>query len=125
MGVGGRGARSWRTRHSSAGRRGAEEARALAGEVTGGGGRGARRWWGGVRRSRKRCSPVGEAWGGGGRGAMSDSVRSSGAGSGVAGSIRQCEVRRVARGRTSGMGRARAWGRSIGRVRFCWNLGSR
>jgi hypothetical protein len=95
-GVGGRGVGSWRTRHSPAGRHETEEARALAGEAMGGGGRGAHRWWGGVRRSRKQCSPVGEAWGGGGRGAMSDSVRWGGAGSGVAGLIRQREVRRVA-----------------------------
>jgi hypothetical protein len=57
-GVGGRGAGCRRTRHSPAGRHGEEEARALAGEATGGGGRGTRRWWGGVRRSKKWCSPV-------------------------------------------------------------------
>jgi hypothetical protein len=48
----------WR---SLAGRCGAEEARAPEGEAMGGGGRGARRWRGGVRRSRKRRSPTREA----------------------------------------------------------------
>jgi hypothetical protein len=72
-----------------------EEAGALAGEATGGGGRGARRWWGGARYSRKRCSPVEEAWGGRGTGAMS----------GVAGSVGQCGVERVAwAGRARGVG---------------------
>jgi hypothetical protein len=66
--------RTWR---SLAGRCGAEEARALEGEAMGGGGRGARRWRGGVRRSRKRRSPTREAQEEGGRGA-----RSGGAGSG-------------------------------------------
>jgi hypothetical protein len=107
--VGGRGARYRRTRRSPTGRRGAEEAWALTGEATGGGGRGAHRWWGDARHRRKRCSPVGKAWGGGGRGAMSGSVRSGSAGLGcvgseVAGLIGQREVRRVTRGRTGGMG---------------------
>jgi hypothetical protein len=65
MGTDGRGAGCRRTRRSPAGRRGAEEAGALAGEATGGGGRGAHQWWGGARHSRKRCSPAREAWGGG------------------------------------------------------------
>jgi hypothetical protein len=56
-----------RMRRSLAGTRGAEEARASVGETVGGGGKGAHRWWDGVRRSRKRRSPVGEAWGRGGR----------------------------------------------------------
>jgi hypothetical protein len=61
-------------------------------------GRGACRWWGNVRRSRKRCSPVGEAWGKGGRSAMLGSARSGGvglgcAGSGVAGSIERRRVK--------------------------------
>jgi hypothetical protein len=60
-GVGGRGARCRRMRRSPAGRCGAEE----AGVLMGGGGRGARRWWGDARCSRKRCSPTREAWGGG------------------------------------------------------------
>jgi hypothetical protein len=63
MGVGGRGAGCRRTRRSPAGRRGVKEVGTLAGEVTGGGGRGAHQWWGGARRSRKQCSSVGEAWG--------------------------------------------------------------
>jgi hypothetical protein len=84
-----------RMRRSLVGRRGA-----LTGEATGGGGRGARRWWGGVRRSRKRCSLAGEAWGGGGRGTRLGSARSGDAGSGcvgsgVVGSIGQREVGRV------------------------------
>jgi hypothetical protein len=78
------------------GRHGAEEVGALVGETMRGGGRGARRWWVGVRRSRQWCSPTGEAWGGGGRGAMLGSVRSGGAGSGVTGSIGRREVGRVA-----------------------------
>jgi hypothetical protein len=56
----------------------------------GGGGRGAHRWRGGARCSRKRHSPAGEAWGEGGRGTMSGGVSSGdaglgGMGSGVAG----------------------------------------
>jgi hypothetical protein len=50
-GVGVRGA-GCGTRCSPAGRLGVEEAGALAGEATGGGGRGSHRWWGGVRHSR-------------------------------------------------------------------------
>jgi hypothetical protein len=69
-GTSGRGAGRRRMRHSPAGRRGVEEAGAPVGEVMGGGGRGAHRWWGGARRSKKRCSSTGEVWGGGGRGAM-------------------------------------------------------
>jgi hypothetical protein len=102
-GVGGRSAECRRTRRSSVGRHGVEEVGALAREATGGGGRGAHRWWGGARRSRKRCSPMGEAWGGGGRGAMSGSARSGGAGS-----IGRREVERVTRGRTGSVGRAAA-----------------
>jgi hypothetical protein len=60
-GIGERDAGCRRTRRSLAGRRGVEEAGALVGEAVGGGGRGAHRWWGGARRSRKRCSPAGEA----------------------------------------------------------------
>jgi hypothetical protein len=78
-----------------------EEAGALAGEAMGGGGRGAHRWWGSARHSRKRCSLAGEAWGGGGRGAMSSSARSGGVGLGwvalgVAGSVRRRGVGWVA-----------------------------
>jgi hypothetical protein len=75
-----------------------------------GGGRGTRRWWGGVRHNKKWCSPVEEAWGRGGRGAMLGNARSGGAGLGYAGSIGQREVERVARA-----GRAHARG-SIGRL---------
>jgi hypothetical protein len=88
-------------------------------EAMRGGGRGARRWWGDVRHSRKRCSPAGEAWGGGGRGAMSGSARSGGVGS-----IGQHEVGQVARG-VAWAGWARAWGRSVGRAGFGWTVGSR
>jgi hypothetical protein len=35
------------------------------GEALGGGGKGAHRWWGGARQSRKRRSLAGEAWDGG------------------------------------------------------------
>jgi hypothetical protein len=89
----------------------------LAGEAMEG--RGARRWWDSVRRSRKRCSPVGELWGEGGRGAISGSARSGGvglgcAGSGVAGSIGWREVGWVAWGRMGGMGEAGT--RRVGRL---------
>jgi hypothetical protein len=60
-GIGDRGAGCRRTRRSPTGRHGEEEAWAMTGEVMKGGGRGARRWWGGARRSRKRCLPTGEA----------------------------------------------------------------
>jgi hypothetical protein len=49
----------------------AKEAGAPVGEAMGGGGRGTHRWWGGVRRSRKRRSPAREAWDGGCSGARS------------------------------------------------------
>jgi hypothetical protein len=68
-GGGGRGAGHRRMRRSLAGTRGVEKAGALVGEAMGRG-RGAHRWWGGVRRSRKRRSPTGEAWGGGGGGGV-------------------------------------------------------
>jgi hypothetical protein len=117
MGTDGRGAGCRRTRRSPAGRRGAEEAGALAGEATGGGGRGTRQWWGGARRSRKRCSPTGEAWGGGGRGVMLGSARSSGTVLGCAGS----------NGWRGQGGRARVgsvgWTRGIRLV--SWTVGSR
>jgi hypothetical protein len=96
-----------------------------------GGGRGARRWWGSVRHSRKRCSPTGEAWDGGGRGAMSGRVRSGDAGlgcagSGVAGLVGRSGVGWVARGRTGGVGGAgTCTGRSVGRMGFGWTVGSR
>jgi hypothetical protein len=98
-----------------------EEARALAGEAIGGGGRGARRWWGDARCSRKRCSLTEEAWGEGGRDAMSGGVTLGCAWSGVAGSIGQHGVRRVAwadaRAGTVG------WVRGIRLVG--WTVGSR
>jgi hypothetical protein len=113
--IGGRGAGCRRTRRSPAGRCGVEEA-------TRGGGRGAHRWWGGARHSRKRCSLTGEAWGGGGRGVMSGSARSGSAGlgcvdSGVVGSIRRHEVGWVARGQTGGVGGAGARAGSVGWMR--------
>jgi hypothetical protein len=117
-GVGGRGAGRRTTWRSPAGRHGAKEAGALAGKVMGGGGRGACRWCGGVRCSRKRCSPAGVAWGGGGRGTMSGSARSGDTGlgcveSGVVRSIGRREVERVAW--------ARAQDRSVVRVGFDWS----
>jgi hypothetical protein len=96
-GVGGRGAGCRRTRRSPVRRHRAEEAAALVGEATGGGGRDARRWRGDVRCSRKQCSPAGEAWGGGGRGAMSDSARLRARGVGMHG-VRSRGVDRAARG---------------------------
>jgi hypothetical protein len=79
-GVDGRGVGCRRTRHSPAGRRGAEEVGVLAREVSGGGGRGARWWWGGVGLG---CT-----------------------GLGVAGSIGRREVGQVAWGQTGGVGEA-------------------
>jgi hypothetical protein len=76
-----------------------------------------------VRRSRKRCSPAGEAWGGGGRGAMSSSARSGGAGLGCAGSRVAGSVGRRGVGRVAWVGRASAWGRSVGCMEFDWSVG--
>jgi hypothetical protein len=70
----------WRERHWMQ-----EDAALASGDMRGGGGRGAHRWWGGVRCSRKRRSPVGEAWGRGGRGVMSGDAGLGGMGSGVTG----------------------------------------
>jgi hypothetical protein len=85
-GAGGRGAGRRRMRCSLAGTRGAEEAWAPVGEAMGRGGRGAHRWWGGVRRSRKRHLPVGEVWGPMSSGMRSGDAGLGGVGSGVAGS---------------------------------------
>jgi hypothetical protein len=88
-----------------------------AGATMGGEGRGANRWWGGMRRSRKRRLSAGEVWGRGGRDAMSGDMRSGdaglgGVGSGVAGSIGRRRVGRRGVG-SRGVGRA-AWGRAGG-----------
>jgi hypothetical protein len=97
------------------------------GEALGGGGRGAHRWQGGARQSRKRRSSAGEAWDGGCSGVRSGQVaggwvggtgsigRDGGGGSvstggaGLNGRATRGRVgRRAVRGRSGGRG---AWGR--------------
>jgi hypothetical protein len=104
-GTDGRGAGHRRMQRSLVGTHEAEEVGAPVGEAMGGGGRGAHRWWGGARRSRKRRSLAGV-----GRGVMLGNV-----GSGVAVSFGQRGVGWVARGRSGGqVGRTRVG--SIGRA---------
>jgi hypothetical protein len=116
------GVRGGQGRSAVCGRRGAKEVGAWVGEAMDRGGRGARRWWGSARHSRKRRSSVGEAWSRRGRGVRSSDTRSDGPRR-QGREVRRHRVRRSTWGMGSigwGAGLDTRLGRSVG-----WTIGSK